>query len=109
MMAPRKPTDKMWVDRALHENRIFLQNEVLLAADPMLETTCPGNPWEYFTCREVEALACIFAAAGRQDVYDFIIYQHCLADDAEEVDFHLSMYGIDSAPPKPLGKEHSDV
>lgn len=105
-MAPRKPTEKMWVDRTLHDNRIFLQNEVALAADKMLDTTCPGNPWEYFTCPEVEALACIFAAAGRQDVYDFIIYQHALADDSEEVEFHLDMYG-DSTPPKPLGKEQS--
>ena len=107
-MAPRKPTDKMWVDRTIHENRLFLHNEVLLAADKMLDTTSPGNPWTSFTCSEAEALACIFAAAGRQDVYDFIIHAHAMDDNAEEVDFHLSMYGIDSAPPQPLGKEHSD-
>ena len=107
-MAPRKPTEKIWVERTLHDNRLFLQNEVLLAADPMLETTSPGNPWAGFSCSEVEALACIFAAAGRQDVYDFIIHAHALEDDAEEVDFHLSMYG-DGAPPAPLGREHADV
>lgn len=105
-MPPRKPTEKLWVERDTHNRHVFLLNEVLLAADPMLDTTSPGNPWEYFTCSEAEALACIFAAAGRQDVYDFIIYQHALDDDAEEVDFHLSMYGIDRLPPKPLGKEH---
>jgi hypothetical protein len=98
----------MWVDRTLHENRIFLQNEVQLAADPMLETTSPGNPWAAFSCSEVESLACIFAAAGRQDVYDFIIHAHCLEDDAEDLDFHLEMYG-DGAPPRPLGREHADA
>lgn len=90
-MAPRKPTDKMWVDRTLHENRIFLQNEVLLAADPMLATTSPGNPWAGFSCSEVEALACIFAAAGRQDVYDYIIDQHKVHDEPEELDYHKGM------------------
>jgi hypothetical protein len=98
----------MWVDRTLHENRIFLQNEVLLAADPMLETTSPGNPWATFSCSEVESLACIFAAAGRQDVYDFIIHAHCLEDDAEDLDFHFEMYG-DGAPPRPLGRESADA
>jgi hypothetical protein len=98
----------MVVDRTLHNNRLFLQNEVLLAADPMLRTTDPGNPWAGFSCSEVELLACIFVAAGRQDVYDFIVHAHCLDDDAEEVDFHLAMYG-GNTPPKPLGKEHSDV
>lgn len=107
-MATRKPSQTIVVDRALHNNRLFLQNEVLLAADPMLLTTSPGNPWADFTCTEVELLACIFAAAGRQDVYDHIIHAHCLGDDAEEVDFHLEMYG-DSTPPNPLGKEHADV
>lgn len=105
-MAPRKPSETMVVRREQHNRLVFLLNEVLLAADPMLQTTSPGNPWENFTCREVELLACIFAAAGRQDVYDFIIYQHCLADDAEDLEFHLSMYD-GATPPKPLGKEHA--
>ena len=108
-MAARKPSETMVVRREQHNNHVFLMNEVLLCADPMLSTTSPGNPWTEFTCSEAELLACIFKAAGRQDVYDFIIHAHCLADDAEEVDFHLSMYGIDSAPPRPLGKErHHD-
>lgn len=85
---------------------VFLLNEVLTFADTIMELN-PGNPWTALTCSEAEELACIFAAAGRQDAYDHIIHQHSLEDDAEEVDFHLSLYGIDSTPPKPLGKEHA--
>ena len=103
-MPPRKPTETMVVRRQQHNDLVFLMNEVLLCADPMLGTTSPGNPWAGFSCSEVEALACIFSAAGRQDVYDFIIHAHCNEDDAEDLDWHLSMR--DSAPPKPLGKEH---
>lgn len=89
-MAPRKPTDKMWVDRTLHTNRLFLQNEVLLAADRMLDVNT-GEVWPSFTCSEAEALACIFAAAGRQDVYDYIIDQHKVHDEPEELDYHKGM------------------
>lgn len=89
-MAPRKPSEKMWVDRTLHENRLFLQNEVLTAADTVLEMN-PGNPWTALTCGEAEALACIFAAAGRQDVYDHIIMQHAAEDEPDEMQFHKEM------------------
>jgi hypothetical protein len=105
-MAPRKPTEKMWVDRTLHENRLFLQNEVLLAADEVMLLD-PGNPWQYFTCKEAEMLACIFAAAGRKDVYDHIISQHALEDEAEEIDFHLEMRAGEPGPP--LGRESADA
>lgn len=105
-MAAHKPTEKMWVNRARHEDLLFLQNEVALAADEVLVLD-PGNPWQYFTCSEVEKLACMFAAAGRRDVYDHIIHQHALEDEAEEVDFHLAMYD-GATPPKLLGKEHPD-
>lgn len=104
-MAPRKPSETMVVRREQHNNLLFLWNEVQLTADKML-TADIGTTFQSFTCEEVEALACIFAAAGRQDVYDFIIHQHSLGDEAEEIDWHLAMYG-DTAPPKPLGKEHA--
>lgn len=98
-------TEKIWVSAPMHHSLVFLKNEVLLAADPILALS-PGNPWTAFTCHEAEAFACIFAAAGRQDVYDHIIHQHALNDEAEEVEFHLSM--TDDAPPIPLGKAGAD-
>lgn len=81
----------------------FLWNEVQLAGDRMLDINT-GGTWNTFTCQEAEALACIFSAAGRQDVYDFIIHEHALEDEAEEVEFHLQMRD-GTEPPEPLGRQ----
>lgn len=83
-MAPRKPSEKMWVDRTLHNNRIFLQNEVLTAADVMLGID-NGGTWGSFTCTEIEALADIFRAVGRDDVADFIIAEHAESDEDDDL------------------------
>lgn len=85
---------------------LFLLNETLTAGDVILGLS-PGNPWIHFTCSEAETLACVFAAAGRADVYHHIIHQHALEDEAEEVDFHLSMMDGEK-PPIPLGKVSTD-
>lgn len=104
---PTPLTEEMkMVSRAEHDRLVFLQNEVLLAADPVLQLE-PGNPWPAFTCAEAELLACIFAAAGRQDAYHHIIHQHALGDEAEEVEFHIDMLDGED-PPVPLGKEATD-
>ena len=84
----------------------FLLNEVLTFADTVMALQ-PGNPWTALTCGEAEQLACIFAAAGRRDVYHHIIHQHALGDEAEEVDFHVDMLDGE-APPVPLGKEATE-
>ena len=55
-----------------------------LASDVVL-TIAPAEPvWGGLTCTEAESLAGIFAAAGRQDVHDFIIDQHADGDDDPE-------------------------
>jgi hypothetical protein len=64
-----------------------LWNEVQLAA-PVVHGMAPADPvWGGMTCTEAEAIASIFAAAGRQDVHDFIIDQHSNGDDDPE-DLH---------------------
>lgn len=83
----------------------FLLNEVLTAADMIIELVPAGDVFTSMTCGEAEALACVFAAAGRADAYHHIIYHHALEDDAEEVEFHLSMLDGET-PPQPLGKEN---
>ena len=69
----------------------FLMNEVLLAADVILEMVPAEDVFSGMTCSEAEAFACIFAAAQRQDVYDFIIDQHKVHDEPEELEFHEAM------------------
>lgn len=86
-----------------HNDLVFLWNEVQLAADKMLHID-NGGTFTTLTCEEAEALACVFAAAGRPDVYDFIIEEHAKDDDSGEVDFHLAMRDGEP-PPNPLGKE----
>jgi hypothetical protein len=70
---------------------VFLLNEVLIAGDMILEITEGSDIWAGFTCREAEAMACIFSAAGRGDVYDFIIAQHSRDDEPDELEFHQRM------------------
>lgn len=70
---------------------VFLWNEVQLAADTVLEMEPADDVWTGMTCHEAEAIACIFAAAGRKDAYDFIIEHHKTEDDSEELSFHEQM------------------
>lgn len=87
-----------------HNDLVFLWNEVQLASDVVLAMQPADSVWTGMTCNEAEAVACIFAAAGRPDVYDFIIEQHAKEDNSEEVDFHLEMRDGEP-PPNPLGKD----
>lgn len=70
---------------------VFLWNEVQLAADVVLTMEPADSMWTGLTCDEAEKLACIFAAAGRKDVYDFIIDHHKTEDEPEELEFHKQM------------------
>lgn len=86
--------DLMWVREAGFrkmnlgtDDLLYLWNEVQLASDIVLHMA-PADPvWGGMTCTEAESLAGIFAAAGRQDVHDFIIDQHSNGDDDPE-DLH---------------------
>lgn len=73
-------------------NLTFLLNEVLSAADKVMDMQPADEVWCGMTCTEAEALACIFAAAGRHDVYRFIIEQHAQRDEPDELTFHKEMH-----------------
>lgn len=83
-MAPRKPSETMVVRREHHERLIFLWNEVHNGADVLLGID-NGGTWGSFTCTEIEALADIFRAAGRDDVAGFIISEHAESDEDDDM------------------------
>jgi hypothetical protein len=77
------------------DDLLHLWNEVQLAA-PVVHGMAPADSvWGGMTCTEAETLAGIFAAAGRQDVHDFIIEQHAEGDDDPE-DLHYKNGGADA-------------
>lgn len=61
-----------------------LHSEVHHAA-PILLGVDNGGTWGSFTCTEIEALAAIFRAAGREDVADFIISEHAESDEDDDM------------------------
>jgi hypothetical protein len=86
-MAPRKPTETLVVSREIHDRNLYLKNVVLSAGDVMLGID-NGGTWGSFTCTEIETLAEVFRAAGREDVADFIISEHAETD--EDGDMHTN-------------------
>jgi hypothetical protein len=66
------------------DDLLAIWNEVQLAADKMLGID-NGGTWGSFTCSEIEALAGVFAAAGRQDVAAFIISEHAESDEDDDL------------------------
>ena len=66
------------------DDLLAIWNEVQLAADIMLGID-NGGTWGSFTCSEIEALAGVFAAAGRQDVAAFIISEHAESDEDDDL------------------------
>jgi len=66
------------------DDLLAIWNEVQLAADKMLGID-NGGTWGSFTCSEIEALAGVFAAAGRQDAAAFIISEHAESDEDDDL------------------------
>jgi hypothetical protein len=86
--------DLMWVREAGFrkltiptDDLLFLHNEVQQAAD-VVTTIHPSEVFGGLTCGEAQALADVFAAAGRTDAHDFIINEHGRGDDDPEDDHH---------------------
>lgn len=69
---------------------VFLWNEVHRAGDDMRRID-PGQVFGGMTCKEVQSLADVFAAAGDMKTHDHIMESHAWGDDDPE-DEHYAKY-----------------